>query len=416
MAIIKAFKGIRPTEEYSSKVPSLPYDVMNTEEAREAAKDNPNSFLYVVKPEISFAPGFDAYSTEVYEKGRENFYELLHKGVIKQDEEPHLYIYEQEMKGKVQTGLVATSSIDDYWNDVIKKHEFTREVKERDRINHMKTSGIHAGPVFLTYPGVDAINEIIETQKKQKPAADFIADDGVRHTVWVISDVPAINHLVRLFGEQVPYTYIADGHHRAASAAKVGKALQEENPNYTGEEPFNFFLSVLFPADQLNIIDYNRVLTDLNGRSKFEFLEAIEDKFEVTTKGTEQYCPAGPRHYGMYMDGSWYELKPKAGTYPENDPVKSLDVSILQDNLLNPVLGIENPRTDERIDFVGGIRGLGELEKRVNSGEMTVAFALHPVSIEELIRIADSGNVMPPKSTWFEPKLRSGLIVNRFEE
>lgn len=415
MAIIQPFKGIRPKAELAPKVASLPYDVMNSEEAREAAKDNPQSFLYVIKPEISFAQGYDAYSTEIYEKGRENFYDLLESGTIVQDDEAYMYIYEQEMHGIVQTGLVAASSVDDYWNDVIKKHEFTRPVKEQDRINHMKATGIQAGPIFLTYPNVDAVDEIVARQKQQDPDSDFIAEDGVRHTVWVIRDMNDVSQLALLFDEQVPFTYIADGHHRAASASKVGKEMQEANPDRTGEESYNFFLSVLFPANQLRIMDYNRVVTDLNGLSEKSFIETIEEKFTVTRHKEGAYKPAERQHYGMYLGDKWYELTPKPGLAPENDPVNSLDIAVLQNNLLAPVLGIENPRTDERIDFIGGIRGMQELEKRVNSGEMAVAFSLFPVSIEELIAIADSGNVMPPKSTWFEPKLRSGLIVHRFK-
>lgn len=416
MAIIRSFKGIRPAKGLEDKVASLPYDVMNTEEAREMAKDNPHSFLHVIKSEIAFEPGYDAYHPSVYDKARENFYRLLDEGTFVQDEEDFMYVYEQEMDGKVQTGLVALSSIDDYWKDVIKKHEFTRPVKEQDRINHMKTTGIHSGPIFLTYPDNMHINGIIAQAREENPEVNMVTNDGVRHTVWVIRDPEHIANLVQLFDEEVTNTYIADGHHRAASASKVGRELQQNNPDNTGEEPYNFFLSVLFPATELRIIDYNRVVQDLNGLSKEAFLEQIKKDFDVEVRGTEACKPSGKRQFCMYLDNTWYLLEAHHHLTPNGDPVKNLDVSILQDHILEPILGIEDPRTDERIDFVGGIRGIGELKKRVDSGEMAVAFALYPVSIEDLMEIADSGNVMPPKSTWFEPKLRSGLIVNRFKE
>lgn len=416
MATIKAFKGVRPAKELASQVASLPYDVMNSEEAREMAAGNPNSFLYVIKPEISFGSGIDQYSQMVYDKGRENFYSMLSQGTMQQDSTPCLYIYEQEWNGKVQTGLVAASSVQDYWDDIIKKHEFTRPVKEQDRISHMETTGIHPGPVFLTYPDVAEIDAIINREKQREPENNFIADDGVRHTVWIIHNPETIDLLVNLFAKQVPFTYIADGHHRAASAAKVGRALKEAHLNSTGQEAFNYFLTVLFPANQLQIIDYNRLVQDLNGLSKEDFLKAVGEKFIIEKVGEPMYKPGKMNDFGMYLKGCWYKLTVKPGVAPTNDPVNSLDVAILQNNLLSPILGIDDPRTDNRIDFVGGIRGLNELQKRVDSGEMAVAFALYAVSIEQLIAIADSGNVMPPKSTWFEPKLRSGLIVHRFEE
>lgn len=414
MAVIRPFPGIRPKPELASQVASLPYDVMNTEEAREEAADKPLSYLHIVKSEIAFPKGYNAYAPEVYAKAGEKFQNLLQQGAIVQDPKAYLYVYEQEMNGHVQTGLVAASSVNDYWADVVKKHEFTRPVKEQDRMNHIKGTGIHAGPVFLTYPDVDEINAIIDPMRTTTPDTNFVSPDGVRHTVWVIRDLATIEQLVTLFKEQVPATYIADGHHRAASAGKVGKAAQEANPNNTGEEPYNYFLSVLFPASRLQIIDYNRVVTDLNGNTPEAFLEKVKEKFDVELVGKEIFKPDTMREFGMYLQGQWYKLTAKLGTYPDNDPVNGLDVSIMQNNLLNPILGIEDPRTDDRIDFVGGIRGLKELSKRVDSGEMAVAFALYAVTIEQLIRIADSGNVMPPKSTWFEPKLRSGLIVHQF--
>ncbi len=416
MAIIKPFKGIRPPKDLAAKVASLPYDVLNTEEAREVAKDNPLSFLHVVKSEISFAPGYDSYHPSVYDKARENFYKLLEQGALVQDSEDYLYVYEQEMDGKTQTGLVALSSIDDYWKDVIKKHEFTRPVKEQDRINHMKTTGIHAGPVFLTYPDNNEVNKLIASVCEADADTNIVTDDGVRHTVWVIRNKDIANQLVKLFDTEVGNTYIADGHHRAASASKVGREMQEANLNRTGNEPYNFFLTVLFPAQQLRIIDYNRVVTDLNGLSQEEFLDKLRENFDIEARCTEPCKPAGRRQFSMYLDGNWYMLEAHHHLTPQDDPVKNLDVSLLQNLVLEPLLGIKDPRTDDRIDFVGGIRGIGELKKRVDSGEMAVAFALYPVSINSLMEIADSGQVMPPKSTWFEPKLRSGLIVNRFKE
>ncbi|CAN5314640.1 DUF1015 domain-containing protein [soil metagenome] len=414
MTVIRPFPGIRPKAELASQVASLPYDVMNTEEAREEAKDKPLSYLHVVKSEIAFPKGYDAYAPEVYEKAGEKFRALLDKGVIEQDPKAYLYVYEQEMNGHVQTGLVAASSVNDYWADVVKRHEFTRPVKEQDRMNHMRATGIHAGPVFLTYPDVDEINAIIDPIRVTEPDTNFTSPDGVRHTVWVIRDLATIEQLVTLFKEQVPATYIADGHHRAASSSKLGREMQERNPNDSGEEPYNYFLSVLFPASRLQIIDYNRVVNNLNGYLADEFLDKVSQRFTVEKLGAEIYKPAHMREFSMYLEGAWYRLAPNEGTYRAEDPVNGLDVSILQNNLLEPILGINDPRTDDRIDFVGGIRGLGELQKRVDSGEMAVAFALYPVTIDQLIRIADSGNVMPPKSTWFEPKLRSGLIVHQF--
>lgn len=416
MAIIKPFKGIRPKKGLALDVACLPYDVMNTEEARAAADGNPHSFLRVIKSEISFEPGFDAYHPSVYDKARENFYKLLDAGTLVQDPEDCLYIYEQEMDGVVQTGIVALSSIDDYWRDVIKKHEHTRPVKEQDRINHMKSTGIHAGPVFLTYPDNNDVNKIVAEACEEKPEVNMVTEDKVRHTVWVVKNREHIDALVDLFDKDITHTYIADGHHRAASASKVGRELQDANPNRTGNEPYNFFLTVLFPAQQLRIIDYNRLVTDLHGLSKEAFLEKVKENFDIEVRGPEACKPSGRRQFCMYLDNTWYMLEAHHHLTPSGDPVKNLDVSLLQDLVLEPILGITDPRTDDRIDFVGGIRGIGELKKRVDSGEMAVAFALYPVNINSLIEIADSGQVMPPKSTWFEPKLRSGLIVNRFKE
>ncbi len=414
MVKIKAFAGIRPKPEFAKQVASKPYDVLSSEEARVEAEGNHFSFLRVVKSEITLPEDTDLYSPEVYQQARNNFYQLLQDGILQQDEKPLLYAYRQEWKQFRQTGIVAASSIEDYFADIIKKHEYTRPKKEQDRIDHMYTTGIHSGPVFLTYRDVPAIDTIVESVTATAPAVDFVADDGVRHVLWPIYDQDVIDQLTNLFATEVDASYIADGHHRAASSAKVGLRLREETGLHSGEESFNFFLSVLFPASQLNIIDYNRVVKDLNSLSKDAFLVAVQQQFHLK-EVPEAYHPAARHYFGMYLDGQWYQLEAKLGTYPDDDPVDTLDVSILQKNILDAILGIQDPRTDERIDFVGGIRGLSELEKRVNSGEMAVAFSLFPVSIEELMRIADAGMVMPPKSTWFEPKLRSGMVVHRFK-
>ena len=418
MAKIRPFKGYRPEQGYEEYVASRPYDVLNSEEAREEAKDNPYSFLRVTKPEITLPEDTYQYDAKVYTQARKNFDQLVHDRILIQDPLECLYIYRQVMtmpNGNQyrQTGIVANSSIEDYFNDVIKKHEYTRPEKEQDRINHMKATGLHSGVVFLTYPDVNDINNIVNDITKLEPQYDFTAKDGVRHTLWVVNEEQKVNALVQLFETKVPYTYIADGHHRAASSAKVGKELADENKNHTGNEPYNWFITTLFPASELNIIDYNRVVEDLNGLSEEQFLKAIADKFEIE-KWDEPYAPEGIARIGMFMNHQWYRLTAKDGTFDTKDPVQRLDVSILQKNILDEILGIKDPRTDKRIDFVGGIRGLKELEKRVNSGEMAVAFSLYPVHIEQLIEIADSGNVMPPKSTWFEPKLRDGLVVHKF--
>ncbi len=415
MVKIKAFAGLRPQPDKAREVASKPYDVLNSAEAREEARDNPYSFLRVVKPEITLPEDTDPYDQAVYQQAKANFDKLVSDGVLFQDDTDKLYVYRQIWKDYAQTGLVAASSIDDYFSDHIKKHEYTRPKKEQDRINHMYTSGIHSGPVFLTYKDVAAIDAIIETVQQHDPAYDFTADDGVQHTLWVVNDRQHIERLIELFADEVPATYIADGHHRAASSAKVGKRMREELGGYEGDEPFNYFLSVLFPASQLNIIDYNRVVKDLNGLSTKVFLEVLENQFYCWPED-KAYAPEQRHQFGMYVDGQWYKLQAKKGSYQEDDPVNSLDVAILQQNVLDEILDIKDPRTDERIDFVGGIRGLQELEKRVDSGEMAVAFSLYPVSIQELMRIADEGMVMPPKSTWFEPKLRSGMVVHQFRK
>lgn len=412
MAVLKPFKAIRPTSELVEKVAALPYDVMNSDEAREMVKGNPYSFLHVDKAEIDLDPSIDHYDKKVYEKANETMRKMISEGTFIQDDKDSFYIYKQVMGGRAQIGLVGCTSIDDYINDIIKKHEHTRADKEQDRINHVDYTNANTGPIFLTYRAKDAVNEIINNwMKDNNPIYDFISEDGIGHTVWHIDNDDLNQKLTDEFAG-VDYLYIADGHHRSASAVKVGIKRREEFPNYDGTEEFNFFLSVLFPDEQLYIMDYNRVVKDLNGNSEDEFIAKLEEKFTLEPySGEGQYKPEEKHTFGMYMDGKWYKLTAKEGTYNPEDPVDRLDVSIMQNNLLNPILGIEDPRTDNRIDFIGGIRGLAELERRVNEG-MKVAFSMYPTSIDDLMAIADAGKVMPPKSTWFEPKLRSGLFIH----
>lgn len=412
MAVIRQFKAIRPTPEMAEKVAALPYDVVNSEEAAEMVIGNPYSFLHVDKAEIDLPAGTDIYSPEVYEKAKSNLEKMITDGVLVQDEKPMLYVYELTMDGRSQTGLVACTSIDEYMQGIIKKHELTREDKEQDRIRHVDICNANTGPIFLAYRTVDEISEIVDNVKKNAPVYDFTAEDGIIHRAWIIDDEETINRLVKLF-KDVPNLYIADGHHRNASAAKVGLKRRNENPNYTGDEEFNYYLAVIFPSDQLKILDYNRVVKDLNGLSEEEFIKKLSEKFDIAeTEGRAK--PDKAYDFGMYMNGKWYMLTAK-DEIKSKDAVKGLDVSILQDNVLIPILGIGDIRTDKRIDFVGGIRGLGELEKRVDSGEMKVAFAMYPTSIEQLMTIADENKIMPPKSTWFEPKLRSGLFIHSLD-
>jgi uncharacterized protein (DUF1015 family) len=413
MAIIKPFKAVRPKPEVAAQVASLPYDVMNRAEAKQMAKNN-NSFLHVSRAEINFNDLVDEHSQQVYDKAAQNFNRLIADKVLIQDQQPCYYIYAQTMNGRKQYGLVACSSIEDYFNDVIKKHEFTRPEKEQDRIEHMKTVEAHVGPIFLTYPENKKIDTLVnEVVTQQTPIYDFTAEDTIQHTVWLINQAEIIESITNIFQQEIPYTYIADGHHRTASAAKVGKQLKEENPNHTGEEEYNFFLSVLFPANQLAIMDYNRLVKDLNGLTAEDLLQKVAEKFEVTKTTLQEAKPAAIHHFGMYVEGQWYLLQSKPGTYT-TDPIGVLNVTILSENILNPLLGIKDQRTDKRIDFVGGIRGIKVLQERVDKGEAKIAFALYPVSLQQLIDIADSGNVMPPKSTWFEPKLRDGLFSHLF--
>ncbi len=411
MAIIKPFKGLRPKPEFAEKVASPPYDVLNTEEARAMAKDNPYSFLHINKPEIDLPVGTNLYDDAVYAKGRENLERFIKEGIFIQDEKPCFYVYRQIMGNHQQIGLVAGASVEDYENNVIKKHELTRAEKEEDRVKHVDTLNAQTGPVFLTYKASDEVDRLMEKITQRPPVYDFTADDGIRHTFWVVDDENEIKQLQDLFA-QMDCLYVADGHHRSAAAMRVKQMRQKQNPHHTGEEEYNYFLTVIFPHNQMYIMDYNRVVKDLNGLSKEAFLEKVREKFEVEKLGTTAEKPKAKHEFVMYLDGEWYRLKAKPGTFDPNDPVDQLDVSILMNNLLAPILGIGDPRKDKRIDFVGGIRGLEELKRRVDSGEMQVAFALYPTSIEDLMAIADAGKIMPPKSTWFEPKLRSGLIIH----
>lgn len=410
MAVFKPFKAYRPKKGEAEKIAAYPYDVVNSEEAREITTKNPMSFLRVGKPEVDLDPSVNLYDPQVYEKGKENLHRLINDGHLVEDTEACFYVYAQTMDGRTQYGLVGCASVDDYWKDVIKKHEKTRKAKEEDRCNHVRVTNAHTGPIFLTYRDSDIINEIVEGAVKNEPEADFTAEDGIRHTAWVIRDRELINK-IELNLATVANFYVADGHHRSAAAAIVGRERQEANPNHTGNEEYNLFLAVLFPSSQLHIMDYNRVVKDLNGMSEGEFIEKLKNHFSVN-KVAEQHKPAQKGEFGMYLNGAWYQLNANHDLMAITDPVQKLDVAILQKYVLDGMLGIQDPRTDDRIDFVGGIRGLGELEKRVNSGEMKLAFSMYPTSIEELMQIADAGEIMPPKSTWFEPKLRDGMFVH----
>jgi uncharacterized protein (DUF1015 family) len=410
---IKPFRGFRPIAEKAKAVASRPYDVLNSEEAREEAKGNPWSFLNVVKPEITLAPHTDHYSPAVYEAGKNNFQKLVKEGVFFQDKEECLYIYELVMDGRSQNGIVACASVDDYIAGRIKKHELTRPDKETDRKNHVRISMMNAEPVFFAYPADKLLDQIVETIKQNMPTYFFQAEDNIQHRFWVVNNAAQIQTIISAF-EKMPATYVADGHHRTAAAALVGNDLKKENPNHTGKESYNYFLAVHFPDNQLAIMDYNRVVKDLNGHNADSFLSKLSNSFVVEEKGKEAYRPSRLHEFGMYLSGVWYALTAKDGMYNDHDPIGVLDVTILSEKVLKPLLNIHDLRTDKRIDFVGGMRGLKELERRVNNGEMSVAFALYPVSMKQLIDIADRGEIMPPKTTWFEPKLRSGLIVYKF--
>ena len=416
MATVRPFKGIRPIRELASKIAALPYDVMNSEEARKMVVDNPYSFLHVDRAEIDLDPSIDVHDKRVYEKARENLDKMIDDGEYIQDETPCLYIYRQIMNGRAQTGIVFCASIDDYLNNVIKKHEFTRADKELDRINHVDYCDANTGPIFLTYKEEQIASEIIEAwienESKRKPIYNFTAEDGITHIVWVIDNDIIISELIDLFKE-VDYLYIADGHHRSASAVKVGLKRRQEHPDYTGDEEFNYFLAVAFPDNDLMVMDYNRVVKDLNGMTKEEFLKKLDKDFIVTkSENNAPVKPAKKHTFGMDIENDWYILEAKDGTFNSEDPIEQLDVAILQNNILTPILGIEDVRTSDRIDFIGGIRGIKELEKRVNT-DMKVAFSMYPTEVHDIMDVADIGEVMPPKSTWFEPKLRSGLFIHK---
>ena len=421
MSVIKPFKGYRPPVDIVEKLASRPYDVLNSEEARQECEGNPYSLLHVTKAEIDLAPGTKDSDLTTYIKVVENFNAFKDYGWLVQDKEEKLYIYAQSMNptdanAHWQYGIVACAWSEDYVNQVIKKHELTRKDKEEDRMKHVRITNANVEPVFFAYPAVAEIDAIVSNITKEAPIYDFIAkEDNFGHRCWVIDDKATIDRLVELFATEVPSMYIADGHHRSAAAALVGQEKKENNPSHKGTEEYNFFMTVIFPDNQLNIIDYNRVVKDLNGLSKEEFLNALTESFDVEDMGTEIYKPAKLHEFSTYLDGHWYKLNAKPGTFNDADPIGVLDVTILSNLVLDKILGIKDLRTDKRIDFVGGIRGLGELKHRVDNGEMKVAFALHPVTMKQIIDIADSGNIMPPKTTWFEPKLRSGLVIHTLE-
>ncbi|MBO7225823.1 MAG: DUF1015 domain-containing protein [Bacteroidales bacterium] len=414
MSRVKAFRGLRPPVEIAAQLASRPYDVMNSAEARIEADGNQYSLLHVTKAEIDLAEGIDEHSQEVYDKVVENFNDFKQKGWLVKDDKAKLYIYAQTMDGRTQYGIVGCAHVDDYFNNVIKKHELTRKDKEDDRMIHVNITNVNVEPVFFAYPAHQEIDQIVENiVKNEKPVYDFIAkEDGFGHTFWVIEDEKTVARIEEIFEKEIPALYVADGHHRTAAAARVGQERRASNPNHTGNEEYNYFMAVIFPDSQLKIIDYNRVVKDLNGLTEEEFLAKLNDTFVVEKAGKEIYKPSKLHEFSMYLGGEWYKMTAKEGTYDDNDPIGVLDVTILSNNVLDKVLDIKDLRTSKRIDFVGGIRGLGELQRRVDNGEMKVAFALYAVSMQQLINIADSGNIMPPKTTWFEPKLRSGLVIH----
>lgn len=414
MAKVKPFKGIRPPRELVTEVASRPYDVLNSEEARKEAEGNPKSLYHIIKPEINFEPGTDEHDPKVYDSAVENFNAFQQNGWLVQDEKEHYYIYAQTMDGRTQYGIVVAANVDDYMSERIKKHELTRRDKEEDRMKHVRINNANVEPVFFAFPDNDVLENIIKTVTAKQPEYDFVAPDGFGHHFWVIDDEQMIEAITKEFGN-IPYLYIADGHHRTAAAALVGNEKAQQNPDHTGDEEYNYFLAVCFPASHLKIIDYNRVVKDLNGHSAEEFLSMLEKDFVVEKKGTEEYRPVALHNFSLYLGGDWYSLTAKEGRYNDADPIGVLDVTISSDLILRDILGITDLRSDKRIDFVGGIRGLGELKRRVDSGEMAMALALYPVSMDQLMNIADTGNIMPPKTTWFEPKLRSGLVIHKLD-
>ncbi|MBT8267185.1 MAG: DUF1015 family protein [Bacteroidia bacterium] len=412
MSVFVPFKAFRPSPNFVEEVACKPYDVLNAAEAKSEAEGKPNSFYHVIKPEIDFSNDHDPYAPEIYKKGKANFDALVNKKVLIQDETASFYVYELTMDGHVQTGLVGCCSIDDYFNNVIKKHELTRPDKEEDRKNHVRASKLNYEPVFLSYPNVSDIDALVDSMKNEDSVYDFVADDGIRHRLWPVTDAQKLNELESLFESKVDSIYIADGHHRTAAGSLVAKELRDARNGSSGDgHRDNYVMAVVFPDNQLKILDYNRVIKDLNGLTEDELLKAVGDKFDIEKKA-EAYRPEGPHTFGMYLNKQWYKLTSKAGTYNDNDPIGQLDVTILSENILEPLFNIVDLRKDKRIDFVGGMRGLGELERRVDHGNMEVAFSVHPVSMDQLITISDNDLIMPPKVTWFEPKLRSGLFVH----
>ena len=414
MAKVKPFRGLRPPKQFVEQVASKPYDVLSSEEARAEAEGNEKSLYHIIKPEIDFEPGTSEHEQKVYDKAVENFQKFQREGWLVQDEKEQYYLYAQTMDGRIQYGLVVGASVDDYLTGKIKKHELTRKEKEVDRMHHIEINNANIEPVFLSFPTNEVLERVIAQTAKTQPEYDFVSEDGIGHTLWCISDDAVINEITEAFAK-IPYLYIADGHHRTAAAAHVGEEKAKADPNHTGKEEYNYLLAVCFPESHLKVMDYNRVVKDLNGLTDEEFLQKVGEKFVVEDKGTEIYRPAALHNFSLYLGGKWYSLTAKEGTYDDNDPIGVLDVKISSDYILRDILNIVDLRTDKRIDFVGGIRGLGELKDRVDSGEMKMALALYPVTMRQIIDIADSGNIMPPKATWFEPKLRSGLIIHKLD-
>ncbi len=416
MSTVKPFRGLRPRKDIAARLSCLPYDVMNTQEAAQMAQGNPQSFLHITRAEIDLPDGIDPHSKQVYDKSLQTFHQFQKEGWLTKDSEPKFYIYAQTMNGRTQYGIAGAAFCDDYQNGIIKKHELTRPDKEDDRMVHVNTLDANAEPVFLSYRAVPEIDAIVEKiVRTQQPEYDFVANDGIGHTFWVIDDASINARIEQLFADKVPALYVADGHHRTAAAARVGLERKAHNPNHNGSEDYNYFLAVIFPDSQLKIMDYNRVIKDLNGNTESEFLDKLSKSFVVKDMGTEIYAPQKLHQMSLYLGEHWYSLDAKPGTYDDGDPIGVLDVTILTKQVLDPILGITDLRTSKRIDFVGGIRGLGELKKRVDLGEMKCAFAMYPVSMDQLLTIADTGNIMPPKTTWFEPKLRSGLVVHELK-
>jgi len=414
MANVKPFRGLRPPKEYVEKVASKPYDVLSSDEAREEAGDNQMSLYHIIKPEIDFPAGTGEHEPKVYDKAVENFKKFQDNGWLVQDADEHYYIYAQTMDGRTQYGIVVGASVEDYLTGRIRKHELTRREKEVDRMHHIEINNANIEPVFLAFPDNSVLEDIIDRTAQTRPEYDFVSEDGIGHTLWVIDDKATIDTITKAFAD-IPYLYIADGHHRTAAAAHVGEEKAKADPNHTGKEEYNYLLAVCFPQSHLKVMDYNRVVVDLNGLTEEQFLDKVREHFDVEDKGTEIYKPDHLHNFSLYLGGKWYSLTAHPDTYDDNDPIGVLDVTVSSDYILRDILGITDLRTDKRIDFVGGIRGLGELKRRVDSGEMKMALALYPVTMKQIIDIADSGKIMPPKATWFEPKLRSGLIIHKLD-